>query len=107
MKKLALTGLVLALTAAAPAANAQSQCPPGSWLCADITIGATPAPAPAPVIIEQAPPPPRVIVVPAPRPPRIIYAPAPPRVYVAPAPVVVYQPAPMYRPMLPPPRMYD
>jgi hypothetical protein len=88
MNRIALASLVLGITAAAPSAFAQ--CPPGSWLCADITIGTAP--------------PPVVYVTPAPPPPPVVYVPAPP-----PPPVVVYQPAPVVQPVVqpvpqPPPR---
>lgn len=97
MNKTALATLVLGLSVAAPAAYAQS-CPPGSWLCAEVTIGGGVAvqpivrAVPPPPVVMQAPPP--VVVVQPPQ-PRVIYMPPPPpRVYVtAPPPVIVYQPA--------------
>lgn len=87
MKKIGLASLLLAMVAVAPAA--QAQCPPGSWLCADIQIGTSAPPPPPPtVVVTQPPPPPTVYVV---RPP------PPPTVYVVRPPVVVYQPAqPVY-----------
>lgn len=89
-KALASASLLLGVLTAAPAAHAQ--CPPGSWLCADIRVGGG--------LIAQPPPPPVVYVQPVmpPPPPRVVYVqppPPPPRiVYVQPPPVVVYQPAP-------------
>lgn len=104
MNRIALASLVFGLTAAAPSAFAQ--CPSGSWLCADITIGTSPPPTT--VYVQPSPPPPTVIVTPPPPPPRrVIVVPAPPppptTVYVQPSPppVVVYQPAPTY--VAPPP----
>lgn len=83
MRKLALSSIALGISLIAPAAFAQ--CPPGSWLCADVRIGGGVAVQPAPpVIVQPAPPvyyqPPRVVVV------------QQPRIYVPPPPVVVYQP---------------
>jgi hypothetical protein len=97
MNKLALSTFALGLTLAAPSAFAQQACPPGSWLCADITIGGgvvAPPPVVAPAPYYQPPPP--VVVVP-PRPRVYLVPPPPARVYVAPPPVVVYQPAPVYQ----------
>jgi hypothetical protein len=98
MNKLALSTFALGLALAAPSAFAQQACPPGSWLCADITIGGgvvAPPPVVAPAPIYQVPPP--VVVVP-PRPRVYLVPPPPARVYIAPPPVVVYQPAPVYQP---------
>jgi hypothetical protein len=92
MKKIALASLVLGVIGAAPSAFAQ--CPPGSWLCADIQIGGT----------VQTPPPPTVYVQPAP-PPVYVVPPPPPRVIVTQAPVVYYQPPPQ-QVYVSPPRMY-
>jgi hypothetical protein len=105
MNRIALASLVLGITAAAPSAFAQ--CPPGSWLCADITIGT--APPPPTTVYVQPPPPPPVIVQPAPPPPRrVIVVPPPAPVVVQPAPVVVYQPAPPVQQtyVMPPPTQY-
>jgi hypothetical protein len=91
MKKVVLSTVSLGLLLAAPSAFAQTPCPPGSWLCAEVQIGGFGGSAVigrAPPVVMQAPPP-----VYAPPPP-VYYA--PPRVYYAPPPVVVYQPAPMY-----------
>lgn len=87
-KALASASLLLGVVAAAPAAHAQ--CPPGSWLCADISISGGVAVAPPPPVVYVQPPPPP--------PPQVVYVqppPPPPRVvYVQQPPVVVYQPAP-------------
>lgn len=88
-KALASASLLLGVVAAAPAA--QAQCPPGSWLCADISISGGIVAAPPPPVVYVQPPPP-------PPPPQVVYIqqpPPPPRVvYVQPPPMVVYQPAP-------------
>ncbi len=97
MNKLALTTFALGISLAAPSAFAQQACPPGSWLCADITIGGgvvAPPPVVAPMPYYQPPPP--VVVIP-PRPRVYLVPPPPARVYVAPPPVIVYQPAPVYQ----------
>lgn len=106
MNRLALSSLVLGLAAATPAAFAQTpNCPPGSWLCADVSINGgisgnvqvgPVAPIPPQVVVQ---PPQRVYMTP-PQPQPVVYVqPAPrvwvqpaPRVYVQPPPVVVYQP---------------
>jgi hypothetical protein len=81
---------------------AASNCPPGSWFCAD-TQEKPAAPPGQPVApqrleplpgSEPAPPPP-------PPPPQVIYQQSPPVVYQMPPPVVLYQPAP--QPQQPPP----
>ena len=86
-KALASASLLLGVVAAAPAA--QAQCPPGSWLCADISINGGVGIG-APMVYVQPPPPPP--------PPQVVYVqqpPPPPRVvYVQQPPMVVYQPAP-------------
>ncbi len=99
MNKLALSTLALGLTLAAPSAFAQQACPPGSWLCADITIGGG-VQAPPPVYVSPPvmvmPPPPVVYMQPRPR--VYIQPPPPARVYIQPPPVVVYQPQQVYVP---------
>jgi hypothetical protein len=79
----------------ASTANADDKCPPGSWFCVDaeIKIGPTDVPPPAPTVV--APPPAPTVIAPPPAPPPVVYAPAPS------PPVVVYTPAP--RPMYEPP----
>lgn len=93
MKNVALASL-LAATVALAAAPAQAQnCPPGSWLCANLQIGGgvsvTPPPPPpppqTPVVVVQAEvvPPPAPVFIPPPPPP-------PPRMVVVTQPVVTY-----------------
>lgn len=99
MNKLALSTLALGVSLAAPSAFAQQACPPGSWLCADITIGGGVQVAPPPVYVNppvMVMPPPVVYVQPRPR--VYIQPPPPARVYIAPPPVVVYQPQQVYVP---------
>ena len=95
MKNVALASAVLGLTVAASPASAQ--CPPGSWLCADITIGTVPPPPP--VVYVQPPPPPPVLLQP---PPRVVVLSPPPPVVVyqqaRPMYVATYQPQVMYAP---------
>jgi len=96
MNKIAFAGLLLGVTVGVPTAAFAQNCPPGSWLCADITIGTTPPPVyvqPPPVVVVQPPPPPRVIVIPPP-PPRVILQPAPPMVVYQPRPVAYQLPQP-------------
>lgn len=99
MKKIALsTVLASASLLATSLANAQD-CPPGSWLCAGLQIGAgvsggvvigggRPAPPPPPL----PPPPPSSVVV---QTPMVEYQPAPPVYLQPPQPVVIYRPAPV------------
>ncbi|MGO8998017.1 MAG: hypothetical protein ACLQVI_32245, partial [Polyangiaceae bacterium] len=114
--RLSLLGgpLAAVLLAATPAAaqDAPSNCPPGSWFCADAQEKPAPAPpaarpAPRPLApaaaqdgaleplppAEALPPPPP----PAPPPPPVIYRRTPP-----PPPVVIYQ----QQPTRPPPPYY-
>jgi hypothetical protein len=82
-------------------AQDKTNCPPGSWFCAEAGVQVLPQapaqPAPAPrvapqVVVEEEPPAPQA-------PPRVVVRrPAPP---AAPPPVVVYQPVPA----APPPRV--
>jgi hypothetical protein len=107
MKKIALTSLVLGVITASSSALAQngpSNCPPGAWLCAEVTIGPQPAPppvAPAPVVVQPAPPPPVIVQPPAappmmepPPPAPIVVAPPPPVVVTPPRVIVVHPPRP-------------
>jgi hypothetical protein len=84
MKKIALpASLALTTVLAAPAAFAQN-CPPGSWLCADVQINTGGDPQP-PVVVQQPP----VVVQQPPvvvQPPTVYYQPPPP------PPTIVYQP---------------
>ena len=99
MKKIALsTVLASASLLATSLANAQD-CPPGSWLCAGLQIGAgvsggvvigggRPALPPPPPPL----PPPASVVV---QTPMVEYQPAPPVYLQPPQPVVIYRPAPV------------
>jgi hypothetical protein len=99
MKKIALsTVLASASLLATSLANAQD-CPPGSWLCAGLQIGAgvsggvvigggRPALPPPP----PPPPPPASVVV---QTPMVEFQPAPPVYLQPPQPVVIYRPAPV------------
>jgi hypothetical protein len=96
--------LAVPFAASSALAQSSSNCPPGSWFCAD-TQEKPAAPAGQPVAPQSAPAPTRLEPLPSdappPPPPTIIYQQAPPPVVYRPAPpVVVYQPPP---PAYPPP----
>lgn len=100
MKKIALSSLLASASLLVTSLAQAQNCPPGSWLCADVQIGGgigggvvigggRPVPPPAPL-----PPPP-----PPPAPPVVVYQPAP--VYVQPPPpppqpVLIVRQAPVY-----------
>lgn len=101
MKKIALSTLLasasLLITSLAQAQN----CPPGSWLCADLQIGGgigggvvigggRPVPPPAGVYVQPPPPPAPPVVVMQPAPVYVQPPPPPPQ------PVVIVRQAPVY-----------
>jgi hypothetical protein len=103
--------LAVAVALAVSPASAQQQpsnCPPGSWFCADTQEKpAAPAGQPVPSKLEPLPAEGTAQPAPAPTPapgPTIIYQTAPPQIIYqqAPPPVVYQPPPPAYRPPPPP-----
>lgn len=104
MKKIALSSLLASASLLVTTLAQAQNCPPGSWLCADLQIGGgvsggvvigggRPVAPAAPVVVQ--PPPPAPVLVPAPPPPVVVMQPAP--VYVPPPqPVVVVRQQPVY-----------
>lgn len=96
-------GIAMAVPALAAAQQPNSNCPPGSWFCADAQQ--QPAAPPGQPVQPLQPLPNPDAPPPAPKPaqPPVVYQPAPP------PPVVVYQPPPpvmVVRPDVPPPAPY-
>jgi hypothetical protein len=98
-------GLALALASSSALAQqpgAASNCPPGSWFCAD-TQEKPAAPPGQPVAPQRLEPLPGTEPAAPPPPPQVIYQQSPPVVYQMPPPVVLYQPAPQPQQAPPPP----